>query len=90
MAGAVGTTCTIRYRIPADMPEVPSLEDGDFLRTVSRGTCYRIDVAREVTSARWPGARCYALTCTRLGHDAVAFGEPGVFSLVWDSRSRRA
>jgi hypothetical protein len=86
--GAVGTTCTIRYRIPADLPDVPDLEEGDLLRTVPRGTCYRVDRARRVNSARWPGARCYALTCTRLGHGAVQLGEPGVFSLEWDSRNR--
>jgi hypothetical protein len=85
-ARAVGTTCTIRYRIPADYAELPDIEPGDFLRTVPRGTCYRVDVARPVKSTRWPGARCYALTCTRLGRDAVQLGEPGVYSLVWDSR----
>lgn len=89
MSAAVGTTCTIRYRIPADMPDVPGLVEGDLLRTVPRGTCYRIDDARPVRSTRWPGARCYALTCTRLGHDAVQLGDPGVYSLVWDSRQRR-
>lgn len=88
MPGAVGTTCTIRYRIPAERADLADLEIGDFLRTSARGTCYRIDAVRLGRSTRWPGARCYTLTCTRLGRDAVAFGEPGVYSLVWDSRSR--
>lgn len=86
MIGEVGTTCRIRYRIPADCNQP---EPGDFLRTVPRGTCYRIDEVHETPPRpQCPGWRCLSLLCMRLGLDAVQLGEPGVFDLVWDSRRR--
>jgi hypothetical protein len=82
----VGTTCRIRYCVPVDLHPP---EPGDFLRTVSRGTCYRIDEVRETPPrpAR-PGMRCLSLLCVRLGLDAVQLDDPGVFDLVWDRRRR--
>lgn len=65
-----GTTC--RLRISYWDGERPVA--GDFLRTPS-GTCYRID--RALPSV---------FEVTRLGKDAVQFGEPGVFTWVFDKR----
>jgi hypothetical protein len=88
MTGEVGTTCTVRYRITGGIEPADPV-DGDLLRTVPGGTCYRIEEARRLPNdARWPGARRYVLKCVRLGKDAVQLGEPGVFPLVWDSRRR--
>jgi hypothetical protein len=84
--GEVGTTCKIRYRIEGGDPDADPVE-GDLLRTVPGGTCYRIDTVRRLPDdARWPGARRFTLKCIRLGKDAVQLGEPGVYGLVWDSR----
>lgn len=52
----------------------PGPEEGDFLRTPA-GSCYQI----ERISGR-------TLHCVRLGRDAVALGEPGVWLWHWGPR----
>lgn len=76
----VGSPCTLRaYRWDG-----PDPVEGDFLRTAA-GSCYRID------SAKRAGPRAvrtlWVLRCTRLGKDAVQFGEPGVSRWEFASRS---
>jgi hypothetical protein len=70
VAHAPGTTCTLHFKTWAGKPP----EDGDFLRTPA-GSCYRIDRVRGKT-----------LHCTRLEHDAVRIGDPGVHWWVWNAR----
>ena len=80
-----GTACRIAYDVgdgsgrPVRIPIA-----GDFLRTVT-GRCYLIDDARPSPTIV---GRVY-LKCTRLGREAVRFGQPGVWPLYWHPRVRR-
>lgn len=58
-------------------------EEGDFLRTQA-GSCYLIE---EWRPAR-PGSRSLGVfVCTRLEHNAVQEGDPGVFEWAfWSAR----
>lgn len=60
-------------------------EPGDFIRTAA-GSCYEID---ELRPAR-PGSKGWGrFICTRLEHDAVAEGDPGVHMWEWAKRERQ-
>ena len=81
MAGAVGTEG--RLRLDWDDTEHPV--EGDLLRSVPGGSCYRILSLRE--GARTPaGWKRLNLTVLRLGRDAVAQGDDGVFLFRWHRR----
>ncbi len=73
----VGTRCTLRMYRWAGPPPV----EGDFLRTRA-GSCYLIDEVRESRSAHI----AHVLRVTRLGKDAVCFGQEGVSLLQWMRR----
>lgn len=77
MRGVPGTVCRLSYDCGDDRPE-----PGDFVRTVPRGSCYRIDHVK--ASPRLRGR--FYLSCTRLDVDAVQLGEPGVWPLYWYRR----
>lgn len=76
--GVPGTVC----RLALDCQPEEKPEDGDFVRTVPGGSCYRIDRAWESSKTPY---RFY-LACTRLERDAVELGDPGVWSLHWYRR----
>lgn len=71
-----GTTCVLSYDCTNGRPE-----PGDFIRT-DAGTCYRVD---EVRPSPTRPSRSY-LSVTRLEHDSVRVGEPGVWPLFWYRR----
>lgn len=73
----IGTQTTLRMNHWEGDPPV----EGDFLRTRA-GTCYQIN---EIHPSRSPRI-IYRLRVTRLGKDAVQFGDPGVTMLVWGPR----
>lgn len=81
MAGAtmrgVGTRATLRCYYWDEGEPV----EGDFLRT-DAGSCYRIEAVRESDRDHI----AYVLTVTRLGKDAVQFGDEGVSRWVWAKR----
>lgn len=80
MPGAPGTTCELRcghWDGESDPAEV------DFLRTAA-GACYQVDEFRRSR----PGSRSLGVfRVTRLEHDAVLDGQPGVAR--WTFWSRR-
>jgi hypothetical protein len=88
MTRAPGTRCVLReYTGLRDGPclgEEP-LPAGDFLRT-EHGSCYRIDEVRESRSEHILAV----YICTRLDHDAVQFGDDGVWGWRWARRPRQA
>jgi hypothetical protein len=76
MRGVAGTLCVLYYDTEDGTPA-----EGDFVRT-DAGSCYRIDAVRP--SPRRPTR--FNLTVTRLEHDAVQAGAPGVWPLRWYRR----
>lgn len=73
-----GTECTLRM----SWDDSPLPVEGDFLRSVPGGSCYRVESVRR-SGERWN------MRVTRLGRDAVQIGDEGVFAFEWNVRRRR-
>jgi hypothetical protein len=74
-----GSSCSLYVDTPAEIVE------GDLIRTRA-GSCYVVDRARRSPSR--PGR--WLLRVTRLERDSVQAGDPGVTTLRWYPRRRRA
>lgn len=77
MRGAPGTTCKLYMDLAGGGP---GPIEGDFIRTEA-GSCYQVN---EVHEGRRRGR--FHMRVTRLGLDAVADGEPGVWTIRWHRR----
>lgn len=84
MAVIGGTQCrmTVNWWVAGELTPEPADAVGDFLRTEA-GSCYLID---EWRPAREGSKSLGAFICTRLGKDAVQFGDPGVHEWIWAAR----
>ena len=77
---SVGSQCTLTMtRWDGDVPV-----EGDLLRAVPGGSCYRVDDVRRTPAGR------LRLRVTRLGKDACQLGDEGVFGFSWNARARKA